>query len=330
MPTKILVVGGAGFIGSHMVDMLSRNNFIPIVLDNLSTGHRQAVKNAELIVGDMGDGQLVESLFAAHEIKAVMHFAAHIQVDESVKNPAKYYQNNVTNTLQLLQAMIKNRIPHFIFSSSASVYGEPQYFPIDEKHPLMPINPYGRCKLIVEMMLEDFAAAYDFNFIALRYFNAAGADPEGKLQECHDPETHLIPLVLKVANGELPAIKIFGRDYPTVDGTCVRDYVHVSDICRAHLQALQALFAGKKRAFYNLGNGKGFSVRQVVETAKVITQKNIPIIYDERRLGDPALLVAEASLARQELNWHPRYQDLSTIISHAWQSFALKNFVISN
>lgn len=319
MPIKILVVGGAGYIGSHMVDCLRRAGYLPIVLDNLSTGHREAVLGAELIIGDMADKTLLDKLFTQHQFAAVMHFASFIEVGESVQNPAKYYQNNVAGTLQLLDSIVKHKIKYFIFSSTAAVYGEPKYTPIDEKHPLVPINPYGQSKRMVEQMLEDFSKAYDFHFASLRYFNAAGADPEGKLGEWHEPETHLIPLVLQAALGKKMAITVYGRDYATPDGTCVRDYVHVTDLCTAHLLVLQALFDGKKSCFYNLGTGHGFSVQQVIEVASEVTGQDVPVIDGKRRAGDPAVLVADATLAMQELNWQPCYSDLRTIVQHVWQ-----------
>lgn len=318
MPTKILIVGGAGYIGSHMVDCLERAGYMPIVLDDLSTGHRDAVHNAELIVGDIADSKLLDDLFTKHQFAAIMHFASFIQVGESVVNPAKYYQNNVGGTLQLLTTMLKHQVKNFIFSSTAAVYGEPKYTPIDEEHPIAPINPYGHSKRMIEVMLEDFSKAYDFNFMSLRYFNAAGADPEGRFSERHEPETHLIPLVLQAASGKRKSITVYGQDYPTLDGSCVRDYIHVTDLCSAHLLALQALFAGKPSAFYNLGTGHGFSVQQVIDTAREVTQREIVVSKGERRPGDPAVLVADPSRAIQELNWQPRYSDLKTIITHAW------------
>lgn len=318
MPTKILVVGGAGFIGSHMVACLQQAGFTPVVLDNLATGHREAVLNAELIVGDMADEKLLEAVFTQHAFAAVMHFASFIQVGESTQNPAKYYQNNVVGTAQLLQAMLKHHVRHFIFSSSAAVFGEPQYTPIDELHPLAPINPYGHTKQMVEQMLRDFAQAYDFRFVALRYFNAAGADPEGRLGERHEPESHLIPLVLQTASGKRNAITVYGRDYPTEDGTCVRDYVHVMDLCAAHLLALQALLDGVKSCFYNLGTGHGFSVQQVIAAVEAVTEKKVAVEEGPRRSGDPAILVADPTRALQELNWQPQYSDLKTMIQHAW------------
>lgn len=319
MPTNILVVGGAGFIGSHMVDILQRAGYTPVVLDNLSTGHAPAVLEAELVVGEMNDEHVLDSLFSQHDFAAVMHFASFIEVGESVQDPAKYYVNNVGATIKLLNMMQKWHVKRFIFSSTAAVYGEPKYTPIDERHPIAPINPYGHTKSMVEQILKDFAAAYDFSYTVLRYFNAAGADPQGRLGEWHQPETHLIPLVLQTALGMRPSISVFGRDYPTADGTCVRDYVHVTDICVAHLLALQSLFEGKKTGVYNLGTGHGFSVQQVIDLAQTISEQEIVVINGERRPGDPAILVADATRAMQELNWQPQYSDLQTIIQHAWE-----------
>lgn len=314
MPTNILVVGGAGYIGSHMVDCLSQTGFVPIVLDNLSTGHRDSVLNAKLIVGEMADKQLLDDLFSHYQFAAVMHFASFIQVGESVQDPNKYYQNNVANTLQLLDAMIRWKTNHFIFSSTAAVYGEPQYTPIDENHPVVPINPYGRSKQMIEEVLQDFSRAYDFNFASLRYFNAAGADPAGRLGEWHEPETHLIPLVLQAAIGKRDSITVYGRDYATFDGTCIRDYIHVTDICAAHLLALKALLDGQKSYIYNLGTGSGFSVQQVIDAARVVTGKDFMVHEGKRREGDPAILVADARRAISELNWQPQYSDLHTIL----------------
>lgn len=321
MPTKsILVVGGAGYIGSHMVDYLRQANLTPIVLDNLSTGHQEAVLDAELIVGDIADSQLLDQVFIQHEIAAVMHFASFIQVGESVRDPAIYYQNNVAATLNLLNAMLKHDVKKFIFSSTAAVYGEPQYTPIDEEHPIAPINPYGHSKRMVEQILQDYAHAYGLQFAILRYFNAAGADPVGKLKEQHEPETHLIPLILQAARDEKKAITIFGRDYPTPGGTCVRDYIHVTDLCSAHLLALELLDSGKQSCIYNLGTGQGYSVQQVIDAARKVTQREIKVLEGNRRPGDPAILVANPSKAMRELNWQPKYPDLETIIEHAWQS----------
>ncbi|OAI48202.1 UDP-glucose 4-epimerase [Gammaproteobacteria bacterium SCGC AG-212-F23] len=303
-----------------MVDFLVRLGHKVVVLDNLSTGHRDAVLNAELVVGDMADPLVLDSLFLRYDFSAVMHFASCIEVGESVTNPAKYYQNNVAATLCLLQTMLKHQVKYFIFSSSAAVYGEPQTSLINESHPLQPMNPYGRSKYMIEQVLADFARAYDFHFASLRYFNAAGADPEGRLCERHEPESHLIPLVLQVANGQRDAIFINGVDYPTADGTCVRDYVHVTDLCAAHLLVLQALMSGKKQLIYNLGNGQGFSVKQVIDVAREVTQHPIPAKIAPRRAGDPAILVADSSLICNELNWQPKYSDLKKIIQHAYKS----------
>lgn len=321
MPTKsILVVGGAGYIGSHMVACLHRSGFTPVILDNLSTGHKEATGNAELVVGDINNSQLLDELFSAHAFLSVMHFASFIQVGESVKHPLNYYHNNVVGTLNLLNAMLKWNVKRMIFSSSAAVYGEPLSIPIKEDHPLAPINPYGHSKRMVEQMLEDFAHAYGLQFTSLRYFNAAGADVTSQLSERHHPETHLIPLVLQAARNEGAPITIYGSDYPTFDGTCIRDYIHVMDLCQAHLQALQALLDGKNNGCYNLGTGEGYSVKQVIDTTKSITGLDIPVILGPRRLGDPAILVADPTLAMQELNWQPKYSDLQTVIEHAYLS----------
>lgn len=328
MPTKsILIVGGAGYIGSHMVKTLGRSHFTPIVLDNLSTGHRDAVQDAELVVGDMADTALLDYIFKTYTISAVMHFASFIQVGESVKDPAKYYTNNVAGTLNLLNAMLRWKVNKCIFSSTAAVYGEPLYTPIDEQHPLAPINPYGHGKRMVEQMLEDYGAAYGLQYAILRYFNAAGADPEGKLSERHDPETHLIPLVLQAARDLKKSITVFGRDYPTVDGTCVRDYIHVNDLCSAHLLALQALEKGKQSCTYNLGTGHGYSVQQVIDIAREVTGLPIKITEGTRRPGDPAILIADATRAMHELNWHPQYPDLQSIIQHTWRSLSCRRVV---
>lgn len=321
MPTKtILVVGGAGYIGSHMVLRLQEAGFTPVVYDNLSTGHREAVLNAELIEGDLADTGKLKAVFSQYDFSAVMHFASFIQVGESVKKPEKYYQNNVSSTLNLLSAMLAARVKYFIFSSTAAVYGEPDYTPIDEKHPVNPVNPYGHSKRMIEQILADYSRAYPFHYIALRYFNAAGADPAGRLRENHDPETHLIPLVLRAANNSQAAITVYGRDYPTVDGTCVRDYIHVNDLCDAHLLALNALFEGKTSAIYNLGTGHGYTVQQVIDTAQNVTNRAIKIVNGERRQGDPAVLVADSTRAQRELGWIPKFPELETIIEHAWAS----------
>ncbi|HQC72601.1 MAG TPA: UDP-glucose 4-epimerase GalE [Candidatus Competibacteraceae bacterium] len=314
----VLVVGGAGYIGSHMVKLLGQRGFQVTVLDNLCAGHRDAVQGARFVLGDLGERDLLNALFQAEHFDGVMHFASHIQVGESVREPAKYYLNNVFKTQYLLDAMVAHRVKCFIFSSTAAIFGEPLRVPIDEDHPKQPINPYGRGKWMVEQMLQDYDLAYGLKAVCLRYFNAAGADPEGKLGERHDPETHLIPLVLRAATSQRP-ITVFGTDYDTPDGTCIRDYIHVNDLGEAHLLALQRLWDGVGSAAYNLGNGNGFSVREVIDTARKVTGCEIPVVYGERRPGDPARLVADAHRARADLGWTPRYADLATIIAHAWQ-----------
>lgn len=324
MPIKpsakyVLVVGGAGFIGSHMVLALQEAGYEPIVLDNLSKGHCDAVLGAELVVGDMADVPLLEKLFQQYTFLAVMHFASYIEVGESVLLPGKYYQNNVSATLSLLQTMLAHHVKHFIFSSTAAVYGEPQYTPIDEAHRLAPINPYGRSKRMVEEILADFARSDDLHYATLRYFNAAGADPAGRLAERHDPESHLIPILLQVANGQRETVTVYGRDYPTPDGTCIRDYVHVADLCRAHLLALKQLVDGKSEIICNLGTGEGFSVQQVLTAVRQVTGKTINAIDGARRAGDPAILVANANKAKEVLGWQPQYTDLHTIVEHAWK-----------
>ncbi|MGD9152067.1 MAG: UDP-glucose 4-epimerase GalE [Gammaproteobacteria bacterium] len=316
---EILVVGGAGYIGSHMADILHKHNYSVVVLDNLSAGHREAVLDAEFVEGDLADRKLLKQLFNQHQFVAVMHFAAFTQVGESVIDPAKYYHNNVCNTLNLLDEMLVANIKNFIFSSSAAVYGNPEYAPIDIAHPKNPINPYGKSKLMVEQILDDYDYAYGLKSVCLRYFNAAGVEPSCRIGEHHDPETHLIPLVLQAASGRSDNVKIFGKDYDTEDGTCVRDYIHVVDLCDAHLSALENLLKNPVSKKYNLGNGNGFSVQEVVDTAKRITGRSFTVIDAPRRAGDPAVLVADATQAKRELNWQPKYADLATIIEHAWR-----------
>jgi UDP-glucose 4-epimerase len=314
---KILVVGGAGYIGSHMVKMLGEHACAVTTLDDLSSGHRDAVLYGEFVHGNFGDRNILDAVLSGN-FDAVMHFASLIQVGESVQDPAKYYRNNTTYTLELLDAMRSHGINKFIFSSTAAIFGEPQYTPIDEKHPQRPINPYGQSKLIVENALADYTKAYGFKSVSLRYFNAAGADPEGELGERHDPETHLIPLVLQAASGRRPHISVFGRDYDTPDGTCIRDYIHVQDLCSAHWLALQSLMDGGDTQCYNLGNGAGFSVAEVIDTAKQVTGQQIAVLDGARRDGDPTRLVADSRFAQEKLGWKPQYSDLATIIEHAW------------
>jgi len=321
---KLLVVGGAGYIGSHMVKMLVNLGHDVIILDNLSTGFRELVKYGKLVVGDLADESLLDELFSKHQFDGVMHFAAASLVGESMTNPAKYYRNNVSNTINLLDAMVKHNVKSFVFSSSAAVYGEPNSNLIDESHVKDPINPYGSTKLMIERILKDYASAYDLNSISLRYFNACGADPEGELGECHDPETHLIPLILQAASGRRESITVFGRNYATDDGTCVRDYIHIDDLCTAHALALDKLTASNDcgALAYNLGNSSGFSVQQVIDVVQTVVSKDgcsVTVIDGERRAGDPATLVADAAKAKSELGWQPKYDDLEVIVVHAWE-----------
>ena len=318
MSDSILVVGGAGYIGAHMVKRLRRAGFPVAVADDLSSGHREAVLGAPLHVGDIGDAAFVDRLLADVRPAAVMHFASCIQVGESVVDPAKYYRNNVAATQVLLDGMRAHGVSRFLFSSTAAIFGDPRYVPIDEAHPKAPINPYGRSKWFVEQMLEDYDRAYGLRSVCLRYFNAAGADPEGELGECHEPETHLVPLVLQVASGRRPHITVYGEDYATPDGTCIRDYIHVDDLAEAHLLALRQLLEGGASARFNLGNGSGYSVREVIEAVRRVTGHAIPVVAGARREGDPPVLVADARAAREALGWQPRHADLDTIVAHAW------------
>lgn len=315
----ILVVGGAGYIGSHMVKELLQAGYPVVVLDNLSRGHRELVPGGEFVQGDLGDAAVLDRVFSKHRIGAVMHFAAFSLVGESVEKPLDYYRNNVSCTVELLAAMQRHGVGRFIFSSTAAVYGEPAKVPITEDMPCQPTNPYGASKLTVERLLSECERASGLRYVSLRYFNAAGADASGKLGERHDPESHLIPLVLQVATGERKQIGIFGTDYPTPDGTCVRDYIHVSDLATAHLLSLKRLTDGGASAIYNLGNSRGHSVREVIETARRVTGHIIPETVAARRLGDPAVLVADSSRIRRELGWQPRYEDLSAIVETAWK-----------
>jgi len=315
---KVLVTGGAGYIGSHMVKALLRRGAEVVVFDNLSSGRREAVGGCPLVVGDINTTPDLQALFSQTRFDAVMHFASLIQVGESVQQPSMYYRTNVVGTLNLLEAMRQAGVQRFIFSSSAAVFGEPSYTPIDEAHPKDPLNPYGFSKLAVERVLADYWSAYGLQSVSLRYFNAAGADPDGELGECHEPETHLIPLVLQAASGRRAAVTIYGTDYPTPDGTCVRDYIHVTDLCEAHLLALEFLTENARSAAYNLGNNQGFSVRQIIDTAERVTGRPIAVTTGARRAGDPAVLVADSRKAIAELGWRPQYQLLDLIVGHAW------------
>ncbi|OKH18580.1 UDP-glucose 4-epimerase GalE [[Limnothrix rosea] IAM M-220] len=318
----VLVSGGAGYIGSHAVLSLQQRGYEVIILDNLVYGHRDLVESvlkAKLIVGDTGDRPLLDKIFQGHDIDAVMHFAAYAYVGESVAQPAKYYRNNFMNAFTLLEAMMAAGITSFVFSSTCATYGEPQTTPIPEDHPQNPINPYGMSKLMVEQALKDFDKAYNFRSVIFRYFNAAGADPQGRLGEDHSPETHLIPLVLMAALGKRESISMFGTDYPTPDGTCVRDYIHVNDLADAHVLGLDYLLKGGKTEIFNLGNGNGFSVKEVIEAAREVTGKDIKAIAADRRPGDPPALVGSSEKAQKILGWQPQYADLKTILAHAWQ-----------
>ncbi|NEU74928.1 UDP-glucose 4-epimerase GalE [Hassallia byssoidea VB512170] len=318
----ILVTGGAGYIGSHTVLALLQAGYEVIILDNLVYGHRDLVENVlkvELIEGDTGDRPLLDNLFSTRNIAAVMHFSAYAYVGESVTDPAKYYRNNVVGTLTLLEAMLAASIKKFVFSSTCATYGVPEVVPIPEDHPQNPINPYGATKLMVERILSDFDNAYDLKSVRFRYFNAAGADPQGRLGEDHNPETHLIPLVLQTALGKREFISIFGTDYPTPDGTCIRDYIHVNDLADAHVLGLKYLLDGGDSEVFNLGNGNGFSVKEVIETAKLVTGREISVKECDRRPGDPPSLIGSGDKARKILNWQPQYSSLKDILVHSWQ-----------
>jgi UDP-glucose 4-epimerase len=314
---RILVTGGAGYIGSHMVKMLAERGDEVTVLDDLSTGHADAVRGARLVQGELSGSSTLQSL-KDHRIEAVIHFAAASLVGESVQDPLKYYARNLGGTLALVQAMRASGVQKLVFSSTAAVYGEPQRSPIDESHPTQPVNPYGSSKLAIERMLAECSAAYGLRAATLRYFNAAGADPRGELGERHDPETHLIPLVLRAAAKGSP-VSVFGADYPTRDGTCVRDYVHVTDLCDAHLRALDWLSGGARYDCFNLGNGDGATVLEVIEAARRVTGRKITINHSPRRQGDPATLVADAGKAQRVLGWRPQRAAIETIVADAWR-----------
>ncbi len=317
--TPVLVTGGAGYIGSHACKALAAAGYLPISVDSLVCGHREAVRWGPLECGDLLDAAWLDQIFAHWQPIAVMHFAAFAYVGESVQDPGKYYRNNVSGSLNLLQAMQRHGVEALVLSSSCATYGEARQLPMREDHPQLPINPYGASKLMVERMAHDFGRAHGLRSISLRYFNAAGADIDGEAGECHDPETHLIPLVLDAAAGKRPSVSIFGTDYPTDDGTCIRDYIHVSDIADAHLLALQALQRGANGNAFNLGNGGGYSVRQVIDCAGRVTGRPIIVNEKQRRAGDPPVLVSDASRIRGELGWSPRHPALETIIDSAWR-----------
>ena len=315
----ILVCGGAGYIGSHINKQLHKEGYETIVFDNLIYGHKEAVKWGKLVVGDLKNMDEIEAVFKNNQIDAVFHFAAYAYVGESVDHPEKYYYNNVANTLNLLHVMMKYGCNKIIFSSTCATYGEPEKVPITEDMPQNPINPYGATKLMVERIFQDYHKAYGLQYVVLRYFNAAGADPDGEIGENHNPETHIIPLVLDAASGKRPDIKVFGTDYDTPDGSCIRDYIHVYDLATAHLLALHHLEAGKESQFFNLGNEKGTSVLEVVDSVKRVTRRNLKVTLTDRRPGDPAKLVGSSQKAQEVLGWKPIYGDIDVIVEHAWK-----------
>lgn len=314
---KILITGGAGYIGSHVVNKLGKYHDL-FTYDNLSTGHPRAVRYGQLIMGDITDEEHLEEVLSKYNFDAVIHFAAFIQVPESQVNPLKYYLNNVLGTLTLLKKLHQHNIKKIIFSSTAAVYGQPQQMPVNEETPINPINPYGRSKAMVEHILQDLAQAGQIDYVILRYFNVAGADPECNLGEGKDDASHLITLSLRTASGLKPALHIYGTDYPTPDGTCIRDYIHVDDLANAHQLALDYLLSGGRSQIFNCGYNRGYSVLEVVKTVQDITGVNFPLIYDQRRGGDPPILVADSRKIRQLLNWQPRFDHLPTIIQTAW------------
>ena len=316
---NILITGGAGYIGSHTNKELSQKGLNTIIIDNLVYGHPEFVKWGKFIEGDLNDPDFIRSVFASFSIKAVIHFAAFAYVGESVHEPEKYYSNNVINTLNLLQVMREFGVSQIVFSSTCATYGLPKATPITEDHPQHPINPYGKSKLMVEQVLEDYSNAYGLKHASLRYFNAAGADPDGETGEWHEPETHLIPLVFDVALGKRKQIEIFGTDYDTPDGTCIRDYIHVTDLADAHILALDYIERENINIICNLGNGNGYSVKEVIKTAEQVTRKKIQTLDAGRREGDPPILVGSAEKAKRLLSWEPRYASLEAIIETAWK-----------
>jgi UDP-glucose-4-epimerase GalE len=317
MADAVLVVGGAGYIGSHAVKQLARRGFAPVTYDNLVYGHRDAVTAGAFEHGDLGDAHRLGEVFRRHRVAAVMHFGAYAYVGESVTDPARYWRNNVAAPLALLDAMRAHGVDKLIFSSTCATYGEPEELPIPETHPQRPINPYGATKLALERVLADYGRAYGLRSIVFRYFNAAGADPDGDIGERHDPETHLVPLVLEAVRTGVP-VRVFGDDYPTPDGTCVRDYIHVTDLAEAHVLGLERLLAGAAGGAYNLGNGAGYSVKEVLQAVESVTGRKVPWTLAPRREGDPARLVGSSEKARRELGWAPRYPRLEQIVETAW------------
>lgn len=314
----ILLTGGAGYIGSHVNKYLNKNGCKTIIFDNLENGHRSNVKWGKFVEGDLRNYNDIQKLFEDNEISGVIHFASYAYVGESMENPQKYYHNNVVGTINLLRAMLENDVKNIVFSSTCATYGMPNSLPIREDHIQNPINPYGASKLMIERILKDYHMIGKINYVALRYFNAAGADPDGEIGENHHPETHLIPLVLDAAIGRRENIKVFGDDYDTVDGTCIRDYIHVFDLAQAHLKALNYIIQNGGSEVFNLGNGSGYSVKEIIETVKSITGKEFDVIIESRRPGDPDSLVGSAEKAKRILGWSPKYHDISDIISTAW------------
>ncbi|MGD1020851.1 MAG: UDP-glucose 4-epimerase GalE [Verrucomicrobiia bacterium] len=314
----ILVIGGAGYIGSHMVKWLVQHGEDVLVMDNFEKGHREAVTGVRVVEADLRRREDLDKVFRQYDIECVMHFAAYASVGDSVRNPATYYENNVAGCYTLLEAMRARNIDRMIFSSSAAVYGEPKEIPIPEHHQKVPTNPYGETKRVMENMLQWYDVAYGMRSISLRYFNAAGADPDGRIGEDHDPEEHLIPVALLAALGQRDQLSVFGTDWPTPDGTCIRDYIHVCDLAEAHHLAINALRAGAKTTAYNLGNGQGFSVKDVIRVVEEVTGRTVPVKATPRRPGDPARLVAGSERIRQELGWRPKYAQLEVIVQHAW------------
>jgi UDP-arabinose 4-epimerase len=314
----VLVTGGAGYIGSHTAKVLAHSGFEPIVFDNLSEGHASAVRWGPIVRGDLGDPRHIRRVIESSRVEAVIHFAASAYVGESVINPRKYFHNNVANALNLLEAVLDSGVKYFVFSSTCATYGLPERIPIPEDHPQHPVSPYGESKLFVERALHWYGAAYGLNWLALRYFNAAGADPEAESGEDHDPETHLIPLAILAALGQRPALEIYGTDYPTPDGTAIRDYVHVSDLAEAHVLALCYLMEGGRSTALNVGTGRGHSVREVVAAVERVSGHRVPAREVSRRPGDPAVLIADSTMARRWLGWHPRYVELDEIVDTAW------------
>ena len=316
--TRILLTGGAGYIGSHSAKRVAQAGFEPVTIDDLSTGHKWAVKWGPFIEGDIGDQKLICDVVAEYQIQAVLHFAAYTNVGESISNPRKYFRNNVAATLRMLDTLIDSSVKHVIFSSSCATYGNPEHVPLSESHSQKPVNPYGESKLMIERILHWYGNAYGFKTASLRYFNAAGADPDGELGEMHSPETHLIPLVMQAAAGAIDSVSVFGTDYPTPDGTAIRDYTHVCDLADAHVLALKYLLNGGASVQLNLGTGRGHSVLDVIHAVEEVSGRCVPVQHSARRAGDPPELVADAAKAREVLNWRARFDDLREIVRTAW------------